>query len=370
MKIIIAPDKFKGSLTSFEACQSISRGIRKTNKKIIVSEFPMADGGDGFAMVLKHYLKTVTINCDTVDPLGRKISASFQWNEKQKTAVIEMAVASGLVLLEEKERNPLYTSSLGTGLLINHAIDQGAKKILLGIGGSATNDGGTGILSALGFQLANEKGDHLQASGENLLLIKKIIPPSFIPAVKFELACDVHNVLHGPDGAAYVYAPQKGADAKQVLMLDHGLKNLAHVIKQQTGKDISNIPGSGAAGGIAAGLLPFFDVEMKNGIALIIAASGVEKHLPNADLVITGEGKIDSQSSAGKVVGHMAALAKKHQLDCIAFCGSMELDEIAVRRLGVKEIITLMDERTGREDAVINAATLLEEKASQMIKML
>ena len=344
MKIIVAPDKFKGSLTSFEACQSISRGIRKANKKIVVSEFPMADGGDGFTSVLKHYLKTDTINCDTVDALGRKISASYQWNEKEKAAVIELAVASGLVLLEEKERNPLYTSSLGTGLLIKHAIDKGAKKIVLGLGGSATNDGGTGILSAMGFQFADEKGDHLPVNGENLLLIKKIIPPSFVSPVKFEVACDVQNVLYGRNGAAYVYAPQKGADEKQVVLLDHGLKNLADVIQSQTGKDISDIPGTGAAGGIAAGLLPFFDVEMKNGIELIIAASNVEEHFPNADLVVTGEGKIDNQSGSGKVVGHIATLAKKYGLDCIAFCGSAELDEIAIRSLGVKKIITLIDE--------------------------
>ena len=164
MKIIVAPDKFKGSLTSFEACRSISRGIKKANKKIVVAEFPMADGGDGFTSVLKHYLKTATINCDTVDALGRKISASYQWNEKEKAAVIELAIASGLVLLKEKERNPLYTSSLGTGLLIKHAIGKGAKKIVLGLGGSATNDGGTGILSAMGFQFADEKGDHLQST--------------------------------------------------------------------------------------------------------------------------------------------------------------------------------------------------------------
>ena len=153
-------------------------------------------------------------------------------------------------------------------------------------------------------------------------------------------------------------------------MLDQGLKNLAEVIKHQTGNDISNIPGTGAAGGIAAGLLPFFEVEMKNGIELIIASSKIEEHLSNADLVVTGEGKIDSQSSAGKVVGYIAALAKKHGLDCIAFCGCMELDELAIKRLGVKQIITLMDERTGRDEAIMNAATLLEEKASQIIKIL
>ena len=180
----------------------------------------------------------------------------------------------------------------------------------------------------------------------------------------------MQNVLYGRNGAAYVFAPQKGADEKQVVLLDHGLKNLADVIQSQTGKDISDIPGTGAAGGIAAGLLPFFDVEMKNGIELIIAASNVEEHLASANLVVTGEGKIDSQSGSGKVVGHLATLAKKYGLDCIAFCGSTELDEIAIRSLGVKKIITLIDEATSRDEAITNAANLLEEKASRMIKIL
>ena len=368
MKIIVAPDKFKGSLNSFEVCEAISRGIKKTVDNVVVSEFPMADGGDGFALVLKHYLKTATINCETVDPLGRKITASYQWNESQKTAVIEMAVASGLVLLNKNERNPLFTSSLGTGLLIQHAIDKGAKKIVLGLGGSATNDGGTGILSALGFHLANEKGDSLPACGENLPSIKKIIPPPFIPEIKFELACDVNNTLYGPGGAAYVYAPQKGAGEKQVLMLDRGLQNLSTVIIQQTGKDISNIPGSGAAGGIPAGLLPFFEVDMKNGIELIIDASKIEEYLFSASLVITGEGKIDSQSSAGKVVGRVGSLAKKYGLECIAFCGSME--PVESERLGLKKIVALVDEFVSEEEAIKNAAFLLEEKVSQTVKML
>ena len=368
MKIIVAPDKFKGSLSSFEVCKAISRGIKRNNKNNVVSECPMADGGDGFASVMKNYLKTATIDCDTLDPLGRKIRASYQWNELQKAAVIEMASASGLVLLNKKERNALYTSSLGTGLLIRHAIDKGAKKIILGLGGSATNDGGTGILSALGFQFSNEQGDPLPASGENLQRIRIIIPPSFIPVINFELACDVNNTLYGTHGAAYIYAPQKGADEKQVVILDHGLQNLSRVIIQQTGKDISNIPGTGAAGGIAAGLLPFFEVEMKNGIELIIAASKIEEFLADADLLITGEGKIDNQTSAGKVVGHVAFLAKKRGLDCIAFCGSVELN--VFETLGVKKIVALVDELSTEEQAMKNAASLLEEKVFQTIKTL
>ncbi len=368
MKIIVAPDKFKGSLSSFEVCEAISRGIKKTLNNAVVSNFPMADGGDGFASVLKHYLDTTTIHCDTVDPLGRKITASYQWNETKKAAVIEMAVASGLVLLSKEERNPLLTSSLGTGLLIRHAIDNGARTIILGLGGSATNDGGTGILSALGFQFANEKGERLAASGKNLQMIRNIIPPPAVPGIEFDLACDVNNVLYGPAGAAYVYAPQKGANKDDVVMLDQGLQNFSDVIIRQIGKDISKIPGSGAAGGIAAGLLPFFAVNIKNGIDLVVGASKIEEYLSNADMVITGEGKIDSQSSAGKVVGRIASLAKKHRLNCIAFCGSMELNES--EELGLKKIVALVDKFTTEEQAMKNAASLLEEKVAQTIKSL
>jgi glycerate kinase len=364
MKIIVAPDKFKGSLTSFEACRAISHGIRNADKKVNVVEFPMADGGDGFATVLQYYLRTNTVVSETVDPLGRNITASYQWDEKNKTAIIEMAVASGLVLLKEEERNPLLTSTFGTGLLVKHAIETGAKKIILGLGGSATNDGGTGILSALGFQLVNESGAYLKASGENLLQIRKIMPPAVIPAVKFEIACDVQNVLYGPQGAAYVYAPQKGANKEQVEFLDKGLKNLADIIKEQAGKDISAIPGTGAAGGIAAGLLAFFDVSMKKGIELITEAAEIEKEIPGADLVITGEGKIDDQSSEGKVVGYISSLANKYAVPCVGLCGITLLDESGIRRLGLKKIIVLQDRNVTREEAMNNAAGLLKAKAA------
>jgi len=370
MKIIVAPDKFKGSLTCFEVCKAISTGIKKSGQSIEVFEFPMADGGDGFATVIKHYLRTDTVYCDTVDPLGRNITVSYEWNEKDRIAIIEMAVASGLVLLKEEERDPLLTSTLGTGLLIKNAIGKGATKIILGLGGSATNDAGTGILAALGFQFVNERGDLLQASGENLLLIKKIIIPSFIPPVKFEIACDVQNVLYGHQGAAYVYAPQKGANEEQVKFLDKGLKNFAAVIKEETGKDISAIPGTGAAGGIAAGVLPFFDVGMKKGIEMIIEASKIEEQMTGTNLLITGEGKIDEQSSAGKVVGYMAVLAKEYGISCIALCGELQLDEAGIKTLGLQKAIAIQDSSVSKEEAMKNAGSLLIKKASGILNFL
>lgn len=370
MRIIIAPDKFKGSLTSFEVCKAISTGIKKARQSIKTFEFPMADGGDGFAAIMKHYLITDTVYCDTVDPLGRNITVSYEWNKKDRIAIIEMAVASGLVLLTEKERNPLLTSTLGTGVLIKDAIGKGAKKIILGLGGSATNDAGMGILAALGFQFIDEKNESLQASGENLFRIKKINVPSFIADIKFEIACDVQNVLYGPQGAAYIYAPQKGANEEQVKYLDEGLKNFAMLVNEKTGKDISAIPGTGAAGGIAAGLLPFFDVEMKKGIQLIIDASKIKEQITGTDLLITGEGKIDNQSSEGKVVGCMAALAGQYGIPVIALCGELQLDEAGIKNLGLQKAIAIKDSSVSKEDAMKNAGKLLVKKTTEMLKSL
>src|SRR5450432_105501 len=262
MKIIIAPDKFKGSLSSAEVCNCIEKGIKLVDNNIDLYSFPMADGGDGFADVMQRYTKTEMIQCLTVDPLDRPLNSSYQWNDITKTAIIEMATASGLVLLKAAERNPMKTSSYGTGLLIKDAIGKGAKKIILGIGGSATNDAGTGILSALGFVFTDDTDKAISASGEKLLLIQKIIPPAIVPSVQFEIACDVDNVLYGPQGAAYIYAPQKGATQQQVELLDKGLRHFSEITIIQTNKNIAGIKGAGAAGGIAAGMLPFLNAEL------------------------------------------------------------------------------------------------------------
>jgi len=261
----------------------------------------------------------------------------------------------------------MLTSSLGTGLIIKNAIEKGANKIILGLGGSATNDGGTGILSALGFQFVDENNKLLQASGGNLLNMKKILKPSFIPTIKFEIASDVQNILFGPQGAAYVYAAQKGAGEEQLKKLDKGLQNFAAIIKNETGKDISSIPGTGAAGGIAAGLLPFFNVEMKKGIEMIIDASKIKIALADANLLITGEGKIDEQSREGKVVGYMAELAGEYDIPCIAVCGILELKETGIKTLGLQKAIAISNNSINKEESMKNARELLAGKASDIL---
>jgi glycerate kinase len=365
MKIIIAPDKFKGSLTAFEVCRAISNGIREFDKHIDIISFPMADGGDGFASVMQYYLQTTTIDCKTVDPLDREIDACYQWNPTTKTAIIEMAVASGLVLLKEEERNPMLTSSYGTGLLIKDALNRGAVKIILGLGGSATNDGGIGILSAIGFQLKDGNNNLLKANGENLAAIRTIIPPPLVP-VNFEIACDVKNVLYGTNGASFIYGPQKGADEHQVRLLDDGLKNLAAVLFRQTGRDIADKEGVGAAGGIAASLLGFFDTQLKEGIDMILSVSGLEEELHDTNLVITGEGKIDLQSMEGKVIGRIAGLANERKIPAIAFCGRLDMEKDDIVKTGLANVFVIGESLTLQE-SMNNAGRLLEVRAREVV---
>lgn len=363
MKIIIAPDKFKGSLTSDEVCSAITEGIRKKNKDAVILHFPMADGGDGFNSVLQHYFHTTPVVVNTVDPLQRPMQASYQWNAGEKIAIIEMAAASGLVLLKEKERNPLLTSTYGTGLLMRDALERGADRVILGLGGSATNDAGIGILFALGFHFVDKTGEELLPIGESLLKIDRIIPPVSLPLVRIEIAADVENPLYGPDGAAYVYGPQKGADPVMVEQLDNGLRNIAAVIEAQFGKQVAGFSGAGAAGGIAAGLSAFFEVEMKKGVELVLQANGLEKELSDANLVITGEGKIDGQSGLGKVVGTMAALAHKYQIPCIAFCGMLEAGN-EIEEMGLASVYSLEEEGLSQEESMAKAYPLLVAKAA------
>lgn len=366
MKIVIAPDKFKGSLTAFEVCRSIGAGIESVDPNAEILSFPMADGGDGFASILQTYLHTATIHCQTVDPLNRPIDASYQWNKETKTAIIEMAVASGLVLLKESERNPLLTSTCGTGLLIKDAINKGADKIILGIGGSATNDGGIGILEALGFLLKDKNDKVLKGAGGNLDRIKNITPPS-LKEIKFEIACDVQNVLYGINGASYVYGPQKGADKEKVKILDDGMKNLAAVLLKETGKDIAAIPGTGAAGGIPASLLSYFDAELKQGVDMVIDASGINSAVKDADLIITGEGKIDRQSLEGKVIGKIASIANEQSIPVIALCGKLELSPDEIKATGLSGAYAI-GESISIEESMKHAGKLLIEKTKDVIK--
>jgi glycerate kinase len=247
--------------------------------------------------------------------------------------------------------------------LIKDAIDKGAEKIILGIGGSATNDGGIGILAALGFQFIDQRNDLLSPVGENLININKIIPPGFLPDIKIEIACDVQNILFGPQGAAHIYAPQKGADEKAVRLLDDGLKNLAEIIQKQTGKDVATIPGTGAAGGIAAGLMAFFDVTLLKGTDIVTAASGIENEIQNSDFIITGEGKMDKQTLDGKVVSTIAGLAQRRSVPVIAFCGIQEEGDILRKELNIIHIESLVSGTISKVQAMKNAREILERKS-------
>lgn len=367
MKIIVAPDKFKGSLSSFEACSSIAAGIWQVHPTCTIASFPMADGGDGFAAVMKHYLQTETVHCASVDPLGKTIPARYEWHAAGKTAIIELAVASGLVLLTASEQNPLKASTLGTGLLIKDAVQKGAKQIILGLGGSATNDAGAGILVALDFILKDSGGAVLQGRAEDLSHIHAIVPPPVLPDIRFQLACDVQNPLYGPQGAAFVYAPQKGASPQQVEQLDNGLRHFAAIIAAQTGRQVAGIPGTGAAGGIAAALIPYFTTTLAGGTDMVIDASGIKDALAGAALVITGEGKMDAQTSAGKLPARIAALAAEHHIPVMGLCGRLELDEKGIKELGLSYATETMDRSLSLEANMQQAAGLLTKKTVDVL---
>ena len=362
MKIIIAPDKFKGSLTSVAVCTAIQEGLQQVGEHLDIEYFPMADGGDGFADVLKYYTATVTQNIESVDALGRSIDSSYELNTGQSTAIIELASCSGLAMLRKEERNPFVTSSYGTGLQMQDAFRKGAKKIILGIGGSATNDAGTGILSAMGFRFFDKQGNSLRPCGEMLAETIKIVPPKMLPKVQLDIACDVNNPLHGPEGAAMIFSEQKGATPQQARLLDNGLRHFAEIILQQTGKNVADFPGAGAAGGIAAGLSAFLPVSIREGTEVILSASDIRNRLVDADLVITGEGKIDQQSCRGKAICAITALAKERNIPVVAFCGKLELTQPEYKNLGLELAVEIVDGSISELQSMTNAHALLSKK--------
>ena len=367
MKVIIAPDKFKGSITSLDACRAIQEGFLRAGDTIELLLFPMADGGDGFAEVLKYYSDTISVAFGSVDPLGRTIDSSYELSAGRETAIIELANCSGLAMLEQRERNPLLTSTYGTGLQIRNAIKKGAKKIILGLGGSATNDGGTGILNALGFEFIDKEGGSLKPIGETLVEIEKIIVPKELPVVQFEIACDVTNPLFGPEGAAFIFSPQKGADLLQVEWLDNGLKNFAKVIEDQTGKNLATIPGTGAAGGIAAGLMAFFPVTIMKGIEVVVEASNIKNSLTQADIIITGEGKLDRQSFHGKTISAISYLGKEYSIPVVAISGKLDLTASEWNSLGLSFACELNDGSISEDESMKNAYSLLASKAEFLL---
>ncbi len=335
MKIIIAIDKFKGSLTTFEANQATEEGIREaTASDTEIHTIPIADGGDGLSAILTQCTHGETIHAKVQDPLGRTIQAAYGISGiDPKTAFIEMAEASGLHLLSEKERNPLQTSTFGTGQLILDALKRGCTHIVIGLGGSATNDAGIGMLSALGIHFQDAQKNILPPTGASLTQIQEIDRTDMTPLlhnVRFTVACDVQNPLWGMNGAAYIYAPQKGADKEMIKKLDEGLRSFANVTLRFTGKSYDMEKGSGAAGGMGFAFLAYLNhyagmhSELKPGIDIVLQTQAFDQLLQGADWVITGEGKADKQSLMGKAVGGILRRAKERHIPTLLFAGSVE----------------------------------------------
>ena len=368
MHILIAPNAFKNSLDATKAAEAISNGLHKSKLQCTTSCFPVADGGDGTAGLLIDYLKGEWIHANVHDPLMRKISSSFGWIAEEKTAIIELAAASGLRLLKPAEFDPLKATTAGTGALILEAFEKNAKKIILCAGGSATVDGGTGILQALGIKFFDAKGNALDDLPAALSLLTEIDTAGCDERIKnipIIILCDVENPLLGPNGAAAIFGPQKGASEKDVQLLESMLSNFSDIVLHKTGKDISAIKHGGAAGGVAAGLEAFFDAELVNGIDYFLQVTGFENELAKADMVITGEGSIDLQTLQGKGPFGVAKKAKDFLLPVIGMAGRVPGVIDNSLKQYFDRLISINDNEADLETAIKNTFTDLEKTSQQ-----
>ena len=371
MKIIVAPDSFKESIDAAKAAEAIASGIRDVLPAAEIVLLPIADGGEGTVEALVKAVGGRFVTTAVSGPLGDEVNA--RWGIlPDGTGVIEMAAASGLPLVPPSRRNPLLTSTLGTGQLIKVALDQGCTRIILGVGGSATNDGGAGALVALGAVLQDERGREIFPNARGLLDLHTIDTDNIDPRLaktRIEVASDVDNPLLGPRGAAAIYGPQKGANPAMVAVLEQALARLAEVVKASLGKDIASFPGSGAAGGLAAGLSIISSVILRPGIELVLDTINFASHLQGARLVFTGEGKIDAQSAMGKALSGIARLASKAHVPLIALCGALGQGYQEVYRVGVTAVQPIVPGPMSLEQAMAEADSLLEAAAGRALRI-
>ncbi|WP_070121248.1 glycerate kinase [Bacillus marinisedimentorum] len=372
MKIVIAPDSFKESMTALEAADAIERGWKQVLPDGEFIKVPMADGGEGTVQSLVDATSGSIRTRSVTGPLGSPVDAFYGILGDGKTAVIEMAAASGLHLVSADQRNPLITTTKGTGELILAAVEEGAENIIIGIGGSATNDGGAGMAQALGAKLLDEKDDELQPGGGALEYLERIDISQVdarLQNVSFMIACDVNNPLTGEKGASAVFGPQKGATPEMVQTLDRNLGHYAGIIQRDLGKDIEATPGAGAAGGLGAGLLAFLSAELRPGIEIVIEASGLEAKVSGADLIITGEGKIDSQTIYGKTPIGVAAVAKRSGIPVIALAGFAGPDADVVFDHGIDALFTIVPGPVSLAEAFENAEINTERVSRNIAKV-
>ena len=369
MKVLISPDKFKGSLSAQEVCEAIDRGVKKFDQRIETIFHPLADGGEGTLENLQSSLELESVVVEVNDPLFRPVKAEYKIGGDN--VYIEMAAASGLPLLTEQERNCLYTTTYGTGELMLHAINKGVNNIYLFVGGSATNDGGIGMANALGYQFYDAENNELSPIGKELINISRIDHSKMkidSNEINVTVVCDVKNPLFGPEGAAYIYGPQKGGNEEEIKMLDKGLRNLSEVVYSTLGKDIANLEGGGAAGGISVGAYAFLNAKIKPGIQTIFEITKYEKKLESVDLIITGEGKLDNQTIHGKVIHGVDQVSTKHNIPYAIICGIAEDLEMLERELNAAWILQIKTPDLTLESAINEAAEHVENRAYQLIQ--
>lgn len=373
MNIVICPDSFKESLGAGEVAKAIERGFRRVLPQASYRRVPMADGGEGTVACVVECLGGEVVTAGVSDPLGRPVDAAYGLAHGGKTAIIEMAAASGLERVNRRERDPCKATSYGTGQLILAAAERGVGRIVLGLGGSATNDGGVGMAQALGVRFVDENGHELPPGGGALGKLARVDLSGLdqrLNRIRLDVACDVDNPLCGAEGASAVFGPQKGAHRQMVAMLDANLRHYAQVIEETIGRDIARTPGAGAAGGMGAMLIALFDVTLRPGVEIVMEAVELHEVLAEADLVMTGEGRIDGQTVRGKTPIGVAHAAKRHDVPVIALAGGLADDAQGVVGHGIDAIFSVTPRVMEFGEALAHTEGHIEKTAEQIARLL
>lgn len=371
MKIVVAPNALKGSLSATEAANALIAGIRQVTPDAELLAMPVADGGDGFTDILRVALKANRQQATVTGPTGSPVTADYLYNPGTRIAVIEIAAAAGLALLDPNELSAMSANTYGVGELIRATLKQGARHIIIGIGGSATTDGGAGMAQALGIIFRDKDDQPITPCGATLCKIKTIDVSGLDPLlreIQIQVACDVNNPLLGKQGAAHVFSPQKGASPHQVAALEAGLAHYADIVATQLNKDVRNTPGAGAAGGLGAGLIAFLSAELRPGAEIVLDLLGFDDTLDGADLVITAEGQLDGQTAFGKAPGVVARRAQTTGIPCIVIAGKLGEGVNELKRIGINTIYSLCQGQITPADAMINAEKYMTATATRMMK--
>lgn len=372
MRVVVAPDSFKECLSALRVAEAIARGLRRADAGLEVALVPMADGGEGTVDAVVEATGGRRIQTTVTGPLGEPVEATFGVTGDGESAVIEMAQASGLPLVPQGRRNPLLTTTYGTGELIAEALAEEVRTIVIGIGGSATVDGGAGMAQALGVRLLDASGRELGWGGGSLGRLARIDVGGLderVPSVRFRVAGDVTNPLVGPRGAARVYAPQKGATSEMVAILERNLSQLARVVERDLGMAVADLPGAGAAGGLGAGLVAFLGAELVAGVELVAEVVGLAEQVAGADLVITAEGKLDGQSAFGKTPVGVARVAKEQGLPVVALAGTLGEEVERVLDCGIDAYFSIADGPITYQESVARTRELLSRAAEQCFRL-